>query len=226
MDTLVIDGALVVLAKNEKRWARLPVREKIGYFDTLRVRTNDTAADWVTAALSAKGLSPRSPVAGEEWTSGPYALLGWLNAALATLRAVEKGRSPLEGFKSWTRPDGQVVVRVYPTDVWERLLLNTYTADVWMDPSITLESLRDTVATFYRQTNPEGAVSLILGAGNIASIPPLDLVYKLFAEGHVGIVKTNPVNEYLVPSFERIFAPLIDEGFTRFVCGERPKVPI
>ncbi|NIA24951.1 MAG: aldehyde dehydrogenase family protein [Gammaproteobacteria bacterium] len=223
METAVIDGALRVLAENKQRWARLPVREKIGYLDTLRVRTNDAAADWVAAALSAKGLNPESPVAGEEWTSGPYALLGWLNAARATLSAVEQGRSPLEGIKAWARPDGQVVVRVYPTDVWERLLLNTYTADVWMDPSVTLESLPGTVATFYREPDPEGGVSLILGAGNIASIPPLDLVYKLFAEGHVGMVKTNPVNEYLVPIFERIFTPLIDEGFIRFVYGGAPE---
>jgi len=223
VDTVVIDGALGVLAENKQRWARLPVREKIGYLDTLRLRTNDAAADWVAAALTAKGLSPTSPLAGEEWMSGPYALLGWLNAALTTLRAVERGGDPLEGLKVWARPDGQVVVRVYPTDLWERLLLNAYAADVWMDPSVTLDSLPDTVAAFYRESDPEGAVSLILGAGNIASIPPLDLVYKLFAQGHVGIVKTNPVNEYLVPIFERIFAPLIDEGFTRFVRGGAPE---
>ncbi len=39
----------------------------------------------------------------------------------------------------------------------------------------------------------------MLGAGNVASIGPLDVVYKLFAEGQVCILKMNPVNEYLGP---------------------------
>ena len=40
----------------------------------------------------------------------------------------------------------------------------------------------------------KGKVALILGAGNVSSIPPMDALYKSFAEGFVNVVKMNPVN--------------------------------
>jgi aldehyde dehydrogenase (NAD(P)+) len=112
-----------------------------------------------------------------------------------------------------------VVARVYPTTLIERLLLSGYRAEVWMDPSVRLDGLPSTTATFYDRIEPEGAVTVILGAGNIASIPPLDLLHKLYVEGSVTVMKMNPVNEYLGPIFEGIFEPLIEAGFVRFTYG-------
>ncbi len=59
----------------------------------------------------------------------------------------------------------------------------------------------------------------MLGAGNIASIPVLDLVYKLFVEDQVVLLKLNPVNDYVGPFLEKAFASLIDDGFLRIVYG-------
>ena len=59
----------------------------------------------------------------------------------------------------------------------------------------------------------------MLGAGNIASIPPLDVLYKLYAEGQVCILKMNPVNSYLGPIFEDIFEEFVDAGYLRFAYG-------
>jgi hypothetical protein len=59
----------------------------------------------------------------------------------------------------------------------------------------------------------------VLGAGNIASIAPLDVLYKLVAEGQVCMLKMNPVNEYLGPFLEERFRSLIKEGFVRVVYG-------
>ena len=54
-------------------------------------------------------------------------------------------------------------------------------------------------ASFYRRVDPEGGVSLILGAGNVSSIPPMDVFSKLFVEGLVCLLKMNPVNAYMGP---------------------------
>ena len=59
----------------------------------------------------------------------------------------------------------------------------------------------------------------MLGAGNIASIPPLDVLTALYAHGSVALLKLNPVNGYLAPVFARVFASLIDEGFVRIAGG-------
>ena len=42
-----------------------------------------------------------------------------------------------------------------------------------------------------------GGVSLVLGAGNQASVVSSDILFKLIHEDEVVIVKTNPVNEYI-----------------------------
>lgn len=118
-----------------------------------------------------------------------------------------------------SRPDGQVVVDVFPQSTWDRLLLNGVSAQVWMQHGVTARNLADTMAVFYKQCDPRGAVVLVLGAGNIAGIAPLDVLYKLFAEGLVCLLKMNPVNEYLGPIFEDIFADLVSAGFVRFAYG-------
>jgi aldehyde dehydrogenase (NAD(P)+) len=75
------------------------------------------------------------------------------------------------------------------------------------------------MAAFYREQAPRGRVALILGAGNIASIAPMDALHKLYSEGQVVVVKMNPVNEYLGPVLEEVFAPFVERGFARFAYG-------
>ena len=43
-----------------------------------------------------------------------------------------------------------------------------------MEPGVTEESLRETIGAFYRRTDPQGRVTLVLGAGNVSAIPILD----------------------------------------------------
>jgi aldehyde dehydrogenase (NAD(P)+) len=59
----------------------------------------------------------------------------------------------------------------------------------------------------------------VLGAGNIASIAPLDVLYKLLAEGQVCLLKMNPVNEYLGPFLIEAFAGFIAAGYVAVAYG-------
>ena len=59
----------------------------------------------------------------------------------------------------------------------------------------------------------------MLGAGNVTSIPVLDVLYELLAFNRVVILKVNPTQDALVPVFERALAPLIEPGFLRIVRG-------
>ena len=215
-----IDADLAVLVEHREAWARLPVSAKVEHLRALARATSANADRWVRAACAAKGIDPSSPLAGEEWTSGPWAFLFGVNRLVETLTEVARtGRPRLRPGSVHTRPDGQVVVDVFPQSAWDRLLLSGVKAEVWMQPGVTEANLPDTMAVFYAQDHPSGAVALVLGAGNIASIPPLDVLYKLFAEGHVCLLKMNPVNEYLGPVFEDIFAGLVAAGFIRFAYG-------
>ncbi|MEZ0228953.1 MAG: aldehyde dehydrogenase family protein, partial [Planctomycetota bacterium] len=60
---------------------------------------------------------------------------------------------------------------------------------------------------------------LVLGAGNVASIGPMDVLYKLFVEDQVCLLKMNPVNEYLGPFIEKGFRALVEGGWMRVVYG-------
>ncbi|RPI21941.1 MAG: aldehyde dehydrogenase, partial [Actinobacteria bacterium] len=219
MDTAYLDDAVADLAANKQSFATAPVREKIAMLGRLRERTGLMARGWVQAATRAKGIAMDSPFAGEEWTSGPYALAAGINALETTLRRIAEGRHVLDGLPVSTRGDGRVVVRVFPADAQDRVFFSGHRADVWMQPGVTEATLGDTVASFYRKRHPEGAVALVLGAGNIASIPPLDALYRMLVHGNVAIVKLNPVNDYLGPIYAEIFADFIDRGFLRIFYG-------
>ena len=64
-----------------------------------------------------------------------------------------------------------------------------------------------------------GGVGLVLGAGNITSIPPLDVLYGLVADNRAAILKLNPVLADLAAPYAAAFAPLIDAGLLRIVQG-------
>lgn len=65
-----------------------------------------------------------------------------------------------------------------------------------------------------------GKVALVLGAGNIAAISPLDAFQKLFIENQVVLLKMNPVDDYLTEYLEAALKPLIDVNALRIHRGD------
>lgn len=215
-----LDAALAELAARKDEWARLPLAEKIRLLRTVPPATAAVAERWVEAAARAKGIPPGAVAEGEEWLSGPYALTHAVNALERTLLRLARGASPVPpGAAIRTRPDGQVVVQVFPSDAWDRVLLSGLRAEVWMERGVTAAALGDAMAGFYRRPDPAGHVSLVLGAGNIAAIAPLDVLHELYAEGHVALLKMNPVNDYLQPFLEEALHAFVERGFLRFARG-------
>jgi aldehyde dehydrogenase (NAD(P)+) len=214
-----IDQAVGALVAHADEWAKLPIASRLALLTDLKRRTAEHAERWVTAAAGAKGLAPESPLVGEEWLSGPYALLSGASAMHQALERLWRGLPTFDPEWVGTRPDGTTMVRVLPIEWHDKLLLSGYEADVWMQEGVTPENLESTTASFYHQTDPEGRVCVVLGAGNIASIAPMDVLYKLFVEGQVVVLKLNPVNDYLGPIFEDVFGELVARGFVRFVYG-------
>ncbi len=140
-------------------------------------------------------------------------------ALIRSLARVERGQTTYKPGWVSAGADGQAQVRVFPVEWWEPLLLSGYRLDVSMQSGITPANLAEHTARFYRDPPPAGRVCAVLGAGNIASIPPLDVLYKLYAEGQVVALKLNPVNDYLGPIYSEIFSDFIDRGFLRLFYG-------
>lgn len=219
MDTGAIDQAVADLQKSKRRWATLPILDKIRHLDAIKERTVSVARQWVEASIQAKGLSMDDPLAGEEWLAGPFNVLWHLKDLRATLVRLAAGEPVLAGYPARMLPSGQVAVNVFPSGLHESLLFAGTRADVWMQPGVTLDELEASTATFYRQEAPEAHVTVVLGAGNVASIALLDVINSLFVKGDVTILKMNPVNAYTGPWVERLLGELISDGFVRMVYG-------
>ncbi len=219
MDTTQIDRAFSELEAAKGRWADLEFTERIEYIDGIRRNMLAVSKRWVEAATKAKSLSMEEPLAAEEWLGGPFSVLYYLNDVEASLKRMADGGSTVDDFTVRTLPNGQVVVDVFPNSTADRLLFSGHSGEVWMDPSVTTESLPSTLALPYQDEDHTGSVEVVLAAGNVASIAPLDVLFALFNNRNVVMVKMNPVNDYLGEFFEASFAELIRDGFVRFVYG-------
>jgi aldehyde dehydrogenase (NAD(P)+) len=218
LDTAALDRDLAVLRSSAKEWATTPLSEKRRLLEALRGATAAVASEWVRVSCQGKGIALDSPAAGEEWTSGPYALLSNVAALIRLLEDLEAGTNPLDRVKVGTLPSGRVTLRAFPAVAQDRALPG-YTGDVWLRQGVTLEEAKVAVARRLRETSPPGEVGLVLGAGNINSIPPLDGLTKLYQDNAVVLIKLNPVNAYLEPVLNRAFAPFVERGFVRVTAG-------
>lgn len=214
-----LDALVTEVDASATSWAATSPAERAELLDRLVERIDAVSEAWVAAAAKAKGLAAGSPLVGEEWASGPWALISGAQGLADTLRAVENGGLPFPEKAIHERPGGQVVVDVYPTTLTESLLLNGYTAQVWQDPELRRSELAESVAVQYRGPREAHGVCAVMGAGNIASITPLDILYALVADGYTVIAKLSPVNDYLRPSLERAFEEFVARGWVRFVGG-------
>lgn len=217
--TSPIDRALDELRTSAAHWVSLSAADKAKLLRTLSLTVAAQAERWALAAAGAKGIAG-TPLEGEEWISGPWAVLYALNRYVDTLEQIERHGSPqIDPHRIRTRPDAQLVVDVFPVDFYDKTLLSGIRAEVWMQPGIDRVNFQSTLAPWYQQPFHERHVALVLGAGNISSIAPLDVIYKLVADGAVCMLKMNPVNDYLGPIFEAAFKPLVDAGYLRFAYG-------
>lgn len=202
--------AIAILTDHKQQWLQTSTGDRIHYLRQCCDGVNTVAAEWVTAACSAKGLDPTTPLAGEEWLVGPITALSGLQQLIQTLRVGGQPQPP----NLYSRFDGQVVAGVLPSNLFERLLWWGFKGEVWLEPGKPA-----TQGLVYCHQPDQGRVALVLGAGNISAIAILDALYKLFAEDQVVLLKMNPVNGYLGKFFEQAFQSLIAAGFLQIVYG-------
>lgn len=215
-----LDGIVAQVADNAKTWVDTSIEDRIALLAELRQTTLAITDEWANAAADGKGIPRSSPLRGEGWINGPMVTLRHLRLLQETLEDIRDHGAPQVEFE--TRPGGQVMAKVYPASVMDGALYPGASAEVWLQPHVTVEEARERIARVYRPGNKDsGGTCLVLGAGNVSSIPPMDVLTKLFNEDRVVVLKMNPVNEHLGPYLEAALRPLIDRGFLAIVYGGR-----
>ncbi len=218
-DITDIDRIVTELTDAAPSWIAMGVDERIELLADLGRSILAAGDGWATASAQAKGIRRQSPAMAEDWGSG----------VLTTLRNVRLLASTLADIRDTGRPAppsihlddrGSTVVEVFPGDVLDRVLFPGFEAEVRLAEGITPEQARERMARIYHEdvvSPPE--VALVLGAGNVSSIGPMDALSQLFAEDRVVLLKLNPVNDYLAPHLENALRPLIRGGWLRIITG-------
>ncbi|MBW4042202.1 MAG: aldehyde dehydrogenase [Acidobacteria bacterium] len=219
VDEAALGGLLRELDAGADRWAVRSLADRAALLRRTHESVSRSAASWALTAARIKGLDPASPLVGEEWMSGPYAVLTAIARLASTLDTLAEGRSPLRALSFHAAPGGRRAVDVMPLDATEGLLLNGFRAEVWFPPGTTEQRAMLTAGMGALRVGESGGIGLVLGAGNITSIPPLDVLSGLVADNRASILKLNPVLADLAVPYAAAFAPLIEAGLLRIVQG-------
>jgi acyl-CoA reductase-like NAD-dependent aldehyde dehydrogenase len=214
-----LDAAITELGVGARAWSHLTLGQRARLLERLHATTASNAEEWADTAALSKGLEPGHALRGEEWLGGPYATLVALDAYRRSLEALAKGASPLKGVKTDAAPGGRLRAHTFPLAAIDGLLLSGYSGEVWFEPGISDRQARASAGLGQLNPTQSGGIGLVLGAGNVTSIPVLDVLYELLAFNRVVILKVNPTQDALVPVYERALAPLIEAGFLRIVRG-------
>ena len=200
-------------------WSATTPKQRAALLERIVIDTLAVAEEWNAAACLAKGYDTSSPEGGEELFAGIGTFVHMAQLFRRSMLDVSRYGRPRYPGPVRHKPGERIAVQVVPSSLIDRMLYAGITAEVWMEPGVTEQDVQSTQAWAYRIPSDQVGVSLVLGAGNVGSLGPRDVLTKLFAEGKVAVLKANPVNDYLVPYWERALASLIDAGYLRIVSG-------
>jgi len=207
-----LDELVGKLRDGAKVWAKMSLAERIEIARRMHKGYLAIAEKSVQTSCAAKGITLGTPQEGEEWLGGPYVTIRILRLTIESLEAIRDTGNTKVG-PTHRGIDGKLVVQNYPMNFLDKVMFGGLVDE---------KQLEQNRASFYKKAPAwadQGRVALILGAGNVNSIPPTDVITKMFNEGKVCILKMNPVNAYMGPYIAEAFKELIERNFLAVVYG-------
>ncbi len=219
IDEAALDHVVREVASKAEAWSTTTARERAALLSRVVADTYAVSEEWSAAGCAAKGYDPESPEGGEELFSGVGTFVRLAQTLRQSLLDIDRVGRPQYPGPVRHKSGQRIAVQVAPATLFDRLLYAGVTGEVWMAPGVDEDEVKATQAPAYKSPRDHAGVSLVLGAGNVASLGPRDVLDKMFVDGKVVILKANPVNDYLVPYWRRAMGALIDEGYLRIVSG-------
>ncbi len=160
---------------------------------------------WSTLSSEKKGHLTKSKE-GEEWIGGPFSCIYALQYFIEYLKDED-------GLDINKFDESNNSYKVFPTKNIEKLLFPFLEGEVRFAKNLNFNQINEYRGFANRFDNNKPKITLILGAGNVSSIPVLDALFHMIAYKSVIYIKLNPVNDYLLPIFTQVFEPFISRGF-------------
>lgn len=207
------------VSASARRWAAQGIPDRICLLDRLLSDCAALAPEWQHASACGKGVENDPDASGQEWVSGPYVTLRYLHGLKRTLEQIRaSGGVSYPGV--FARPvDGRTVVRALPQDGYDRLFFTGLSVEVIMLEGVSPADVPSHTGGTYLKEPPEPGTTLVLSAGNVSGMGPVDALYALFQGNHSVLLKMNPVNGYMREILQRGLGALIEEDYLRIVEG-------
>ena len=208
---LDIDRNINTLRVNSKEFSTIDNSKLISMLEESIKNIKDVAYYWATVSAENKGVS-NTVAEGEEWLGGPFATVFGIQYYIDTLKDLN---NPLnkELFNNNLN-----TYKVFPNNFLEKIFFPFISAEIKFNKNIKFSEIEE-YRGFAMRYKHDPSITLILGAGNVSCIPLLDAIYHLVAKRSVVYIKLNPVNEYLLPVYEKVFKNFISLGFMVITKG-------
>ena len=205
------------VSSTKHKWMRLPFARKAELLvEMLQIFATLDHEAWARESLKAQGYErvvPETSVAVEMIlnTRSIATDLESLVDVMCTLR--DTNRPPAVPIRQGGQGEGSArIARVFPRTMPEsRGPDSDWTVDVWMDG--------EQAGSQGLPPRNVGRLGLLLAAGNQGILAFADALHMLFMENMTVVVKHNPVRDYNHKWMERVFAPLIAQGYFASVQG-------
>ena len=222
------------VSTKRKEWATLPVLEKLAILEEIqKIMTIDMKyEDWRNhdkGTAKMMGFDTDTIEGNCEVEQQMLATIlvvkTIVNAMVLAYRIRAGVASPPKeltkgNFKTRKAPNGQIVVKTFPTLPGESTgLFAAFKGEVWLDSSKIQDESQVEAFDFENAwkdgaaDNEKGSLMFILGAGNQSFLTILDILQGMFVGNYVVYMKQHPIRTYANTFISRLYAPLISRGY-------------
>jgi hypothetical protein len=206
--------AVAELADRARPFARTAPRDKAALLRATLPHLLQAAPAQAAAVCGARGIDPAGATAAEAWLAGVAPVLAYARLLADALDDIaSSGRPSLPATALHKRPEGRVVARLTARTWAERAAERGRETTVLFAEGTQPEDVIAAQAPFYRRSEPEGGVALVLAGPSDATLGMMDALFALFVEGKTAVLV--PGAPALAAVAERALAPLVERGFLR-----------
>ncbi|HKH55416.1 MAG TPA: hypothetical protein VKA58_08180, partial [Propionibacteriaceae bacterium] len=172
-----LDRAVAELLTGAEELAQLGPAPRAELVRTCLASVRPIMAEWSRLGLVAKRLPADS---AEEWLAGPLPTVFQLRLLADSLDRIAARGRPEFGTGVRQRDDGRLEVAVFPASRLDQVLSHGLSAYVLLQANVDRDAALEAQAALYQRSDPDAGVALVLGGGNVSSIPPTDVLTQVF----------------------------------------------